>query len=274
MSVAALMLVKDEADVIEPVVRHLLAQLDEVYVYDNLSTDGTSAILAQLARETGRVRVEIDREVGYRQSEKTSNLARLAQGRGHSWAVPCDADEVWYSPFGRIADVLEAVAPEFVFVPAALFDHIPTGADDLGDSDPTSRIGWRFANPARLVKVACRLVPGLVIGMGNHEASVPGSISSSGAMPAPILPGQLVVRHFSWRGEDQYLRKIRNGVAAYAASGLPDTYGGHWRMWAGRTDEDVVSHFREWFYVPDPEARVECDDVEARLIYDPAPVSR
>ena len=33
-----------------------------------------------------------------------------------------------------------------------------------------------------------------------------------------LVAGGLVIRHFSWRSEEQYLRKIRNGQAAYAAT--------------------------------------------------------
>src|SRR5258706_10050034 len=95
------MLVKDESDVIADTVAHLLSQVDEVIVADNLSTDGTRDLL-----ETMPVTVIDDREVGYYQSAKMTKLARLALSHGHEWVVPCDADEVWYSLFGRLADVL------------------------------------------------------------------------------------------------------------------------------------------------------------------------
>lgn len=43
--VCAVMLVKDESDIIETTIRHLLWHVDEVIVADNMSTDGTYDIL-------------------------------------------------------------------------------------------------------------------------------------------------------------------------------------------------------------------------------------
>lgn len=64
----------------------------------------------------------------------------------------------------------------------------------------------------------------------------------------------LHVRHFSWRTVEQYVRKIRNGELAYAATDLPETTGRHWRAFAGKKDSAVADHFWEWFYFNDPEA--------------------
>lgn len=295
MSVAAVMLVKDEADVIGFTVDWLLSQVDHVYVMDNKSTDGTHDIVS--AYGPARVTVIYDPTVGYWQSRKTTALAMRALKDGYDWVVPCDADEWWYSPDGRtIGQLLGGLAPDVQFVKADLYNHLPSATDKVawcadcgtdgeivlpsppngkpilrveggmaviacprcgGDVEPNPfrRIGWRQREHGVLGKVACRLRPDLIIHAGNHGAETGGTgLTSSG----------LVVRHFSWRSPEQYVRKIRNGEAAYAQTTLPESTGAHWRMWDGKPDEALVDHFRTWFWSPDPHK-------DATLIYDPAP---
>lgn len=258
MSTCAIMLVKDEADIILPVVQHMLGQVDQVIVSDNDSHDGTGTILRDLATGNPRLEVGHDPEPGYYQAMKTTGLAHYASRLGHDWVIPCDADEYWYAPDGRrLADYLAGVAPDIVRVRAVIYNHIPTARDKALQLNPLARIGWRFREhqAVKFGKVACRLLPGLEIEMGNHGATVEGM-----ALGNEIV--DLAIRHYSWRSAEQYLRKIRNGEAAYAATNLPESYGAHWRAFAGAPDAAVVEHFRRWFYVGDPESR---DD----LTYDP-----
>ena len=48
MTTAAVTMVRDEADIIETTVRHMLTQVDVVIVADNRSVDGTREIVEQL----------------------------------------------------------------------------------------------------------------------------------------------------------------------------------------------------------------------------------
>lgn len=258
MSVCAIAMVRDEEDVIESFVRHMLANVDEMIVADNISADGTRPILDRLADEFPQFSVVDDPQLAYLQSRKMTALAMAAMKKGHKWVVPCDADEIWYATDGRpIADYLAGIGPDVQIVKADLYNHIPSSLDDDAETNIFRRIGWRQRQHGPLGKVACRLHPELVIHAGNHGAYLPGSSLSVGGM---------VIRHFSWRTAEQYLRKIRNGQEAYAATSLPETTGAHWRMFNGATDEAIMNHFRQWFFIEDPAA----DD---SLIYDPAPSS-
>ncbi len=237
-------------------VAHMLTQVDHVVVEDNGSTDGTLDILADL----GVGAVLHDPTVGYYQSAAMSRLAAYtARAFRAEWVIPFDADEIWYSPHGRIADVL-ADFPDAAILTAKLYDHVATGVDP-GELDPVKRMGWRRREAAPLAKVAVRPNLPVTIAQGNH----------SGSFPDPrTVDDLLVVRHYPYRSADQFVSKVRNGAAAYAATDLPEEAGKHWRDYGRLLDSggpDAIGDvFRAWFWAADPAA-------DPSLIFDPAPVA-
>lgn len=265
MTTFGISMVRDEVDIIEHTVRNMLRQVDHVIVADNGSKDGTREKLARMP-----VELIDDREPGYFQSKKMTDLAERARCQGATWIVPFDADEWWCSPFGRIADVLSAVSRSVAVVEAELFDHVVTGID--GDSpNPVFRIAWRRPAPAPLPKVAVRARPGLEIAQGNHGATY------DGREPRRSV-GLLEVRHFPYRSPRQMVQKARNGAQAYAAAGeaIPEHQGAHWRQWGRLLEEQgpeaIEAVFRTWYYREDPRRPV-CIEGEDQpcLLYDPAP---
>jgi glycosyltransferase involved in cell wall biosynthesis len=241
--------------VIEYTVRHLLAQVDHIIIRDNISKDGTRQIIEGL--KSDRITLQHDGVIAYIQSKKTTAMAKEAHEMGFTWVLPCDADEIWYAPEGRrIGDFLDGIAPDVRMASAQLFNHLPS-AEDSDDPNPFKRIGWRQRQHAPLGKICARTGIDLVIHQGNHGAYVDGS---------GLTVGGLVVRHFSWRSEEQYLRKIRNGAAAYAATNMDETIGAHWRMFDGAEDEAIRAHFRQWFFSSSPRS-------DNTLIFDPTPIT-
>src|SRR5688500_11811701 len=99
---------KDEADVAVGLVLHTLGEVDAMVVADNMSSDGTYELLLGLAADfPHRLIVVRDREVAYLQSQKMTRLAEFAvQTLDAEWIVPVDFDELWWSPAGRLRDVL------------------------------------------------------------------------------------------------------------------------------------------------------------------------
>lgn len=249
MSTAAVMMVRDEADIIGHTIDWLYTQVDAIYMLDNRSTDGTR----ELAEEAGAVVVD-DSEVGYYQSAKTSALAQRALRDGHAWVIPCDADEIWTAPNGMtLKEWTAGMGPDVLSVRGEILNFVPTGKDPNTGS-PMERIQWRLEHPGHLPKVAARTSPYLTIHAGNHAVDF-------GARKPPSIPG-ILIRHYSWRSEEQYVRKILNGIEAYAATDLPAATGAHWRSWEGATDDQLRAHFREWFWVDNPEDRSD-------LVHDP-----
>ena len=257
-------MMKDEADIAAQTVGWMKDQVDLVIVADNGSTDGTREILESLD-----VWVLEDREVGYLQSEKMSHLAEVARREGADWVVPFDADEIHYSHTGRLGDSLTGLPEDVLVSEAPLFDHVATGIDG-DDPNPIIRMPWRRAAQAPLRKVAVRAVEGVTIHQGNHSASFPG-------VNHPKSVTDLhVVRHFPYRSVEQFVSKVRNGAAAYAATDLPPAVGAHWRQYGQILDTQgeagIEEIFKTWFYREDPtEGLVIHGEQQQALALDPCP---
>jgi Glycosyl transferase family 2 len=254
VSVAGIMLVRDEADIIERTLDHAASQVDYLIVADNRSTDGTAEIVM---RHPGVGHFERDHEVGHYHSKKMTRLALLARKRGFKWVVPMDADELWsvaepWHETETVAERLRRQAPNVQIVSAALYDYLPPSGG-IDGSHPFDAITWRKTAAGVFPKVACRTHPRLVIEEGNHGAHY-------GEVPALTVPG-LMVRHFTWRTPEQFVRKIRNGLEAYAATDLDPMYGAHWRMWEGYSDDVITAGFTGWC--------VEYPSDDPELVYDP-----
>jgi hypothetical protein len=256
MAVIAVSMVKDEADIIATTVAHMAAQVDEVIVADNGSTDGTVDILHELG-----VTVVHDPDPAYRQSEKITALAHSSKAGPSDWIVPFDADEMHCSPHGTLRHILTELVGVDIAT-ADLFDHVAT-ALDADDADPVRRMQWRRNQPAPLPKIAARCRPDLVIEQGNHGAHFTDTTSTTIIQPA------WQIRHFSARSVDQFVHKIRNGADAYAASDLPEHFGAHWREWGRILDDSgeaaIADLFREWYWSADPAGD--------GLVHDPCPMS-
>jgi len=95
MRLAALMMVRNEADIVATTIRyHRGAGVTDFFVVDNGSTDGTDRVLAHLADEVPGLRWTKD-DGPFAQSAVTTELARQAWAAGIDWVVPVDADEFW-----------------------------------------------------------------------------------------------------------------------------------------------------------------------------------
>jgi Glycosyl transferase family 2 len=250
-------MVRDEADIIETVVKNLLDQgVERVVVADNLSQDGSRQILEELSVDNP-VTVLTDRLEAHYQAQKMTLLARAAFGAGAGWVVPFDADELWIAPGTTVAEWLTRCDLDVVRVP--VFNHVPTPSDDLSQADPIQRLTWRKASPNSLRKVAVRARRRLRLIDGNHGVTCRGRRGRG-----------LEIRHYPYRSEEQFLRKLRQGSAALAATDLSDEVGKHWRGLGSGDEESIRKTWRsllethnlpsEW-WVP-----------REGLVEDPAPV--
>lgn len=242
-------MVKDEADVIDATVSHLVTQkVDGLLIADNGSSDGTREILEALQSRFSAILpivVVEDREPAYYQSQKMTALAEQAYAEhGATWIVPFDADELWYGDTSPLGYLLAEYADNVDCILARLYNHFPTSGD-ASDPNPFTRIAQRDPTPAPLPKVALRWQPGMVIHQGNHGAD---GVHTS-------LRERVSIRHFPWRSFEQFERKVRNGAAAYRLTTLPEEMGGHWRGYGQILESGGPEALRrdvweQWFFDP------------------------
>lgn len=256
MTTFGISMVRDEADVIAGTLTHMADEVDHLVVADNGSVDGTREILAEL-EDTLPLTVLDDPELAYYQSEKLSRLAATASEQGAGWIVPFDADELWYAE-SRVSAMCDRSTVDVL--EANLFNHFPSAVDpDLDDA--FDRIVHRETSPAPLPKVAFRYRPGAVIHQGNHGVTLPGPYRARRS---------LSIRHFPYRSAEQFVRKARNGAAAYAATDLPHHVGQHWREYGAilerHGEQGLAAVFEEHFYYLAPSL--------SGLTHDPAPYLR
>lgn len=247
MTVVAITMVRDEEDIIDWTIAHLLDQgIDHVIVADNLSIDKTPWILQTLTN-SGQVTVVEDDEPGYYQDAKMTRLAHMARTRFNAeWVLPFDADEFWYWTGGTLAEFFQQATAD-VFT-ATGWDHVVTDDDDPAEPSPFRRITHRRQNPQKMGKVAFRYHPEAWIDFGNHFVlNHPGRKAQA-----------LNYRHYQYRSFEQLVSKARNGAAAYNATNLHPTFGAHWRQLGALDDAHLWATWRRL-----------CE--EPGLIHDPAP---
>lgn len=212
----AIAMVRNEADIIETTVRHLLQQgIDHMLVVDNLSDDDTPRVLARLAEEIPHLHVGTDSEPAYYQSAKMTQLSDLVSAAGARWIIPFDADELWFAPQGRLVDALDDSGSPVRR--AHLFNLFPSPGGKQ----------WRLDTARHFDdKVAFRPWGGAVVTMGNHEVSRPGSRTCPGGLSSSSL-GRPASAPQRWRGPSSTRGRPTTG----AGSARPQTtsyepYGG------------------------------------------------
>lgn len=231
MTVVGIAMMRNEADVAAPVVRHMLAEVDRIIVADNNSTDGTWGLLEGIADP--RLTIVDEPRVAFYQPDTMMRLVAMAPEA--DWIVPFDADEWWYATDGRrIADALSWGNGTVVTVPS--WEMVPQPSDDSAEPDPFKRIVWR-RQEANTQKVAFRPGPGRTLGMGNHW--LVDSMQTTAGRP-------LGIRHYPYRTLEQTRRKVQDGKAALEATDYIPGIGQHWRRLGALGDPQLRAWLAEW----------------------------
>lgn len=219
MKLAMTLMVRDEADIIGPMIDHHLAQgVDILIVTDNGSGDGTAEILQRYADE-GRIELRHDPVHRKQQSPVVTRMARDAAAlHGADWVINADADE-FFAPVDRsltLHQVFERLDPAIrsFLVPVTNLTGTAaaagTGFDRLvyRDHRPVEQLratGLRDHPTADAVHVGD---PEVDVIQGNHFVS----IASAGLPPEELA---IEVLHLPWRSWAQYRHKVEVSGRAY-----------------------------------------------------------
>lgn len=228
----AISCVRDEEDVIEYVILHLISQgVSHILIADNLSKDKTPVILRNLSKELPLTVVQ-DRLDAHYHGSKMTILARAAASAGAEWIIPFDADELWYANKETLAEFLKRIKEDVVR--AQVWNYYPTPYDNADDLNPFRRIQNREVDATGMFKVAFRSHRYACLGMGNHHVSRPGETTIG-----------LEVAHFPYRNEEQFVRKLINGRSAIEKTNLGQRTSFHKRMGGAFAPKELRLFWRD-----------------------------
>ncbi|WP_455133359.1 glycosyltransferase family 2 protein [Microbacterium aurum] len=223
MTLVMTLLVRDEADIIVPMLEyHLSAGVDRLIITDNGSVDGTREILARYAADD-RVVVEDDPVQDKNQSAKVTRMARRAATEFHAdWVLNADADE-FFVPIDRSLTLHELFARLSPAIVSATFPVVDmTGApavsgtglerlvfrDERPESTLYERSGLRAHSTHDVLHIGSAEV---IVAQGNHYVS----LASAGEIPSELGLESL---HYPWRSFAQFQSKVVNAGAAYESN--------------------------------------------------------
>ena len=243
MKLVLTLLVRDEIDVVEQNLRfHLDRGVDHVIATDNGSVDGTRDVLLEFARQ-GVLDLIDEPTQDYSQAVWVSRMALMARDeRDADWILNCDADEFWYTSRGDLKTALREPDIDILVCPRR---NMVCAADREDEGPWAERLRYRVRTPVPppdledalsdpfpepyyywdlLPKVLCRAEGLQSVGQGNHH------VAHDRARRA--VSDDIVVYHYPFRSREQFLRKVRQGGAAYTRNqSLPLEVGWHWRRW-------------------------------------------
>jgi hypothetical protein len=205
MKVVMTLLVRDEADIVhDHLAFHLASGVDFVIAADNESTDGTTDILEQYARDGHLHRISLPDP--FSQIEVVTRMARFAATRfGADWVINSDADEFWWPRTGTLKQLLGAVPSRFGSVRGMWRNFVPR-PEAAGSF--AERMTVRAQRPVDDLhplnthsKTVHRASPAVEVGGGNHDAIGLGLAPLYGWYPIDVL-------HFPMRSYEQFERKF------------------------------------------------------------------
>lgn len=213
--VAVVMMIKDEADIIDLNLGWLhFIGIRKFIILDNGSTDNTAKLIDMFRERFDDVellRVD-DPIVRYIQAQKTTGLYRMAISVWEDvrWVFPLDADEFLIPQRGlaELGSVLTDV--DALTIPKVIhFRH--RFRSSVENQSVLGKMGYRSPLFCVPPKLAVRASPGIAIGQGNHQITRP---DDEAARYDGGLEYGFYIREFPTRSFEQFVRKIKNGGPA------------------------------------------------------------
>ena len=214
MMLVLTLLCRDEADILESMLRFHLAQgVDRIIATDNGSLDGSLEILQRFERR-GQLTLLQETEHTHDQAVWVTRMARMAAAMGADWVINSDADEFWWPQHGSLKFSLaqQSTSIEGLLVERTNFVPPVRNSQDRRPFYQRQTLRERISRnslgrplPPKLIH---RAHPYVEITDGNHGARVEGKPI------AAIKDTSIEILHVPIRSYEQLERKIRQGAEA------------------------------------------------------------
>jgi hypothetical protein len=214
MMLVLTLLCRDEADILESMLRFHLAQgVDRIIATDNGSVDGSLEILKRFERR-GQLTLLQEPEHTHDQAVWVTRMARMAAAMGADWVINSDADEFWWPEQGSLKSSLTQVPESIKGVLVERTNFLPP-VRNIADKRPfyqrqtlRERVSRNSLGKPLPPKLIHRAHAGIEISDGNHGAGVDGTPISA------IENAGIEILHVPIRSYAQLERKIRQGTEA------------------------------------------------------------
>jgi Glycosyl transferase family 2 len=221
MKIIGVAIVKDESELVEYTIRHLLAHgIDRLLIIDHASRDGTSEILSSLASETGQLEVERKEEPVFLQEVWTNYLIAIAgKKHGATWIVPFDADEI-FIPLTQstIAEELRTVESGVFVVQSFAYVNL-----------------FQRATDAQCLKCIFSWIEGCTINKGAH--SVCGHVG-------PIMCDRIKIAERRYLNSAHFIKRVRKHIASRDVN-LPSHSGLQYQLLRNKTDVQLENEYEK-----------------------------
>lgn len=202
MKIAVIMMVRDEADIIEPTLSLWdFAGVRDFYICDNGSEDETVELIEAWHEENAHCNLSITNEsaTDWPGRRVINGLKNQAIEDGCDWIFPADADETPVFPEGmQISEWIKSLNVESGWGEMPYLNIMPDG-----------QMNWQ--EPHR--KAFGVITKEMTISMGNHLVEeTPATIKAHGAY----------YRHYSMRSYPQFKKKIENYMKAFNQTKFQD----------------------------------------------------
>lgn len=230
---AAVTMVKNECDIIELFVRINSRVFDFIHILDHGSNDGTADILARLTAEGYALSVSPVTELGFTQTETTTEAVRdIARRNAFDYIMTIDADEFLASATETSPrDVIRSLVARDRHGAVPWRTFCPVSDNYYSTAAPLySNFRMREVEPLQFHKVVLGndFAKDCTLTMGNHFARSEGFPAKPVALP-------LMLQHVPIRSSEQLVRKVVLGGYSMALNRnrLP-LEGWHWELMAKR----------------------------------------